>query len=290
MADEERPTGKRLTVKARRLGSELRRLREASGNTMGEVADAIDCSPSKISRIETGGTGIRTTDLRALLDLYGIEEPERREALTRLARERKEEGWWSRYGDTLSPQHSDLLGLESDAESIRTWENAVVPGLLQTPEYLAALLEAGPEPCSPERLDRLVQVRLERQTLLGGDRAPHYHAVVWEPALRSPVGGSQVHLAQLERVRKAAEQPNVTVQVLPLNAGAHPGVRGAFSIFTFADSPDAGAVFTESLTSSHYLDHQPELHAYTGAFVRLCATALGPGDSLDLISEIMKGV
>jgi transcriptional regulator with XRE-family HTH domain len=290
MADEERPTEKRPTVKARRLGSELRRLREASGNTMNDAATALDCSSSKISRIETGGNGIRTTELGILLDLYGIEERERREALTKLARESKEEGWWSHYGDALSPQHSDLLGLESDAESIGTWENAVIPALLQSPDYVRALMEAAPEAFRPERLDQLIEIRLERQTLLGRARAPRYCAVVWEPALRSPVGGSQVQMAQLERLRKAAEQPNITVQVIPLSAGAHPGFRGAFSMFTFADSPETGAVFIESLTSSHYVDRQADLDAYTAIFDHLRSTALTPSGSLDLITEIMKDI
>jgi transcriptional regulator with XRE-family HTH domain len=283
MADEVRPT-----VRARRLASELRRLREAAGKSTGQAAEALDCSSSKISRIETGANGVRSVDLDILLNLYGLEGKAQREALKRLSQESKERGWWHAYGGAIAPEYSDLLGLEWDAESIRTWQHAVVPGLLQTPDYVRALLRADPVAVSGSELEELVGIRMERQGLLGREKAPRYSAVVWEPALRCAVGGSGVLGAQLDRLLEAAERPNVSLRVVPLSAGAHAGTGGAFTMFGFADSPHVGAVFLETLTSSHYVDREAELGRYTAVFDRLCSSALNPADSLELIARIKK--
>ncbi|GAA2984945.1 MULTISPECIES: helix-turn-helix transcriptional regulator [unclassified Kitasatospora] len=280
MADEPKPT-----VRARRLGAELRRLREAAGKGTDDAAQALACSRAKISRIETGASGVRRLDLGILLDLYGSAGKER-DALEVLARDSKKRGWWHDYGDTIPPAYADFLGLEGDARYIRTWQSMVVPGLLQTEHYARAVLEANPAAVRPERIDQLVEIRMERKEVLSKADPARFWAIIWEPALRCPVGGRKVQRAQLEHLAIAAQMPNVTLQVVPLEVGATAGACGAFVMFGFTDSPNPGAVFLETLTSSHYMENQAELDGYGLVFEYLRSSALNPAESLDMISAI----
>ncbi|MGK4582697.1 helix-turn-helix domain-containing protein [Kitasatospora sp. HPMI-4] len=281
MTDESRPT-----VRGRRLGSELRRLRESAGKTTEDAAGALKCSRAKISRIETGAVGIRRLDLGILLDLYGIAESRDRDVLERLARDSKKRGWWHDYGDTIPPAYADFLGLEGDARYIRTWQPLVLPGLLQTEDYARALLAANPAAVRPERIDQLVEVRMERKDVLVKPDPARFWAIIWEPALRCPVGGVDVRRAQLGYLTEAAQLPNVTLQVVPLDVGATAGACGAFVMFGFTDSPTPGAVFLETLTSSHYLEQETELDGYGLVFEYLRSSALNPAQSLDMITAI----
>ncbi|MFJ9840259.1 helix-turn-helix domain-containing protein [Kitasatospora sp. NPDC101155] len=281
MTDESRPT-----VRGRRLGSELRRLRESASKTTDDAAGALKCSRAKISRIETGVVGIRRLDLGILLDLYGVTEPHVREALETLARESKKRGWWHDYGDTIQPAHADFLGLESDARYIRTWQPLVVPGLLQTEDYARALLEANPAAVRPERIDQVVKIRMERKAVLNKPDSARFWAIIWEPALRCPVGGADVRQAQLRYLAEAAQLPNVTLQVVPIGLGATAGACGGFVMYGFTDSPAPGAVFVETLTNGHYLEREAELDGYGLVFEYLRSSALNPSDSLDMITSI----
>ncbi|MDH6137155.1 transcriptional regulator with XRE-family HTH domain [Kitasatospora sp. MAA4] len=281
MTDEPRPT-----VRGRRLGSELRRIREAAGKSTEDAAGALKCSRAKISRIETGASGIRRLDLGILLDLYGIADLPARDALERLARDGKKRGWWHDYGDTIPPAYADFLGLEGDARYIRTWQSMVIPGLLQTEGYARALLQANPAAVRPERIDQLVKIRMDRKEVLTKADAARFWAIIWEPALRCPVGGKEVRRAQLLHLADAAQQPNITLQVVPLDVGATAGACGAFVMFGFTDSPMPGAVFLETLTSSHYLEQEAELDGYGLVFDYLRSSALNPAQSLDMITAI----
>ncbi|MDH6109043.1 transcriptional regulator with XRE-family HTH domain [Kitasatospora sp. MAP12-15] len=281
MSEEPRPT-----VRGRRLGSELRRLRDSVNKTTEDAAQALKCSRAKISRIETGASGIRRLDLGILLDLYGVTEQRDRDSLEALARDSRKRGWWHDYGDTIPPAYADFLGLEGDARYIRTWQPLVVPGLLQTEGYARALLEANPAAVRPERIDQLVRVRMERKDVLSKSDPARFWAIIWEPALRCPVGGRDVQRAQLDQLTKAAQLPNVTLQVVPMDVGATAGACGAFVMFGFTDSPTPGAVFLETLTSSHYLEQEAELDGYGLVFEYLRSAALSPAKSLDMISSI----
>ncbi|MFI6152314.1 helix-turn-helix domain-containing protein [Kitasatospora sp. NPDC051170] len=280
MADELRPT-----VRARRLGSELRRLREAAGKSTEDAAKVLACSRAKISRIETGASGVRRLDLGILLDLYGVAANERT-GLEELSRESKKRGWWHDYGDTIPSAYVDVLGLEDDARYIRMWQTMVVPGLLQTESYARALLEANPAAVRPERIDQLVKIRMERKEVLAKPDPARFWAILWEPALRCPVGGATVHREQLVHLTEMAQLPNVTLQVVPLGVGATAGACGAFVMYGFSDSPTPGAVFLETLTSSHYLEEQGELDGYGLVFEYLRSAALNPKESLDMIAAI----
>ncbi|MFF2543712.1 helix-turn-helix domain-containing protein [Kitasatospora sp. NPDC058063] len=280
MADELRPT-----VRARRLGSELRRLREAAGKGTEDAAQALACSRAKISRIETGASGVRRLDLGILLDLYGVAGAQR-DGLEALSRESKKRGWWHDYGDTIPSAYVDVLGLEDDARYIRMWQTMVVPGLLQTRRYARALLEANPAAVRPERVDQLVEIRMERKEVLAKPDPARFWAIIWEPALRCPVGGVEVHREQLRHLMEMANLPNVTLQVVTLDVGATAGACGAFVMYGFSDSPTPGAVFLETLTSSHYLEQQGELDGYGLVFEYLRSAALDPVKSLDMIAAI----
>ncbi|MEU3567762.1 DUF5753 domain-containing protein [Kitasatospora sp. NPDC036755] len=209
-----------------------------------------------------------------------------RDALEVLARDSKKRGWWHDYGDTIPPAYADFLGLEGDARYIRTWQSMVVPGLLQTEHYARAVLEANPAAVRPERIDQLVEIRMERKEVLSKAEPARFWAIIWEPALRCPVGGRKVQRAQLEHLAIAAQMPTVTLQVVPLEVGATAGACGAFVMFGFTDSPNPGAVFLETLTSSHYLENQVELDGYGLVFEYLRSAALDPAKSLDMIAEI----
>ncbi|MFF3005374.1 helix-turn-helix domain-containing protein [Kitasatospora sp. NPDC057940] len=281
MTDEPRPT-----VRGRRLGSELRRLRESANKTTEDAASALACSRAKISRIETGAVGIRRLDLGVLMDLYGVTEPRDRNSLEALARDSKKRGWWHDHGDTIPPAYVDFLDLEADARYIRNWQPLVLPGLLQTEDYTRALLQANPAVVRPERIDQLVKLRMERKEVLTKPDPARLCAIVWEPALRCPVGGADAHRAQLDYLVEAAQLPNVTLQVVPLDIGPTAGACGAFVMYGFTGSPTSGAVFLENLTSSHYLEREAELDGYGLVFEDLRSSALNPAQSLDMITAI----
>jgi transcriptional regulator with XRE-family HTH domain len=186
------PAGGKPTVRSRRVGSELRRLREAAGVTTAQAAEVLSCSPAKISRIENGIVSVRVVDLRILLDRYGDEDPERRAYLERLARDSNKHGWWQDYGDTIPPYYADFIGLEADASYIKTWETSIVPGLLQTPDYARAVMLANPAMISPGKLDNFISIRQERQARLEQGTDARLDAVIWEPALATTVGGDEI--------------------------------------------------------------------------------------------------
>lgn len=214
------PSGGQPTVRSRRVGSELRRLREAAGVTTAQAADVLACSPAKISRIENGVSTVRVVDLRLLLDRYGDSDTGHRAYLERLARESNKRGWWQDYGNTIPPYYADFIGLETDASYIKTWEPTTVPGLLHTPDYARAVMLTNPAMVSPDKLDHFISIRRERQSRLEDGTDLRFDAVIWEPALLTTVGSPAVQRTQLERLTELTEKPNISVQVLPMEAGA----------------------------------------------------------------------
>ena len=273
------PSGGQPTVRSRRVGSELRRLRDAAGVTTAQAADVLQCSPAKISRIENGIVTVRVVDLRLLLDRYGLDDREHRAYLERLARESNKRGWWQDYGDTIPPYYADFIGLEADASYIKTWEPTIIPGLLQTPEYARAVMLANPAMISPDKLDNFLSVRRERQSRLEDGTGVRLDAVVWEAALLTTVGNAATQKAQLEHLANLTKRPNISVQVLPLEAGDHASMSGSFVLFSFGSNPAVSTVFVEHLTSSQYLEQEDELLGYTLVFDTLRSAALSTEES-----------
>src|SRR3954449_6112558 len=224
-------------VRRRKLGAELRALRASAGLTSGEAARLVGWHQSKVSRIETGASGVKPADVRLLLDAYRVGDTNLRELLLVLAGSDESAGrhhWWHAYRGVLPPTYRDFISLESQASAMSTLETSVVPGLLQTPEYARAVTRAAVEGLDDERLDALVQVRLARQDVLRSDPPLRLSAVLDEAVLRREVGGPDAMPRELRRLMEAARLPQLRLQVLPFPAGAHVGVTGPFVIFSFS--------------------------------------------------------
>ncbi|AYN42528.1 XRE family transcriptional regulator [Streptomyces dangxiongensis] len=279
-------------VRRRKLGAELRRLRTGAGLTSGEAARLVGWHQSKVSRIETGASGVKPADLRSLLDAYGVIDGHLRELLLMLAGARDAGGrhrWWHAYRGELPPTYRDFISLESQACAMRTLETTVVPGLLQTAEYARAVTRAAVKDLDEDRLDTLVEVRLARQDVLRADPPLALSAVLDEAVLRREVGGPGVMSRQLQRLMEAASLPQVRLQILPFTAGAHIGLTGPFVIFSFPSTSDLDVVVLDQLMSSLYLERKEDLGAYAEAFKTLQFHALSPEDSLDYIAAIGDG-
>lgn len=281
------------TVRQRRLGTELRKLRESCGLSLEDVALRLECSDSKVSRIELGRSGVRPVDLRILLDLYGVAEESDREALLTLAREAKKRGWWRNYSSVLPPSYTELLSLEADASGMRGFEITLVPGLLQTPDYARAVTSSVRADLSPDEIDMLVQVRMARQALLTNTRADgepafQLRVVLAEAVLRQVVGGRETMRAQMEYLAEASRRPNIRIQVLPFACGAHPAIEGAFAIIDFPAISDMDVVVVDSRTSSLYLEEAGQVRIYQRMFDDIRASARSYKDSSSMIENAAK--
>ncbi|MGW8376872.1 helix-turn-helix transcriptional regulator [Streptomyces sp. ODS28] len=289
-------------VRRRKLGAELRRLRGDAGLTSGEAARRVGWHQSKVSRIETGRSGVKPADLTLLLDVYGVHDLGLRALLAALsgadapapapdAREARNggrgRGWWYSYRDLLPPAYRDFIALETQAVRARTLETSVVPGLLQTPAYAREVTRAALGGRVPrERVESLVEVRIARQGVLCAAPPLELDVVLDEAVLRREVGGPEVMAEQLRRLAVAGTQPHVRLQVLPFASGVHIGVTGPFVIFSFPRIADLDVVVLDHLTSSLYVEGQDELRAYSAAFDTLRAHALSYEDSLAFIAGI----
>lgn len=270
------------TVRRRRLASELRRLRERAGLTIEEVGEKLECSASKISRMETGHVGVNPRDARDMLELYGI-EGEERDSLVQLARQAKQKGWWHQYNDVFT---GALVGLEQEASSLRAFQALLVPALLQTRDYAYAVLHGIRPDADHAEINRHVDGRLARQRLLVDPDAPRYWAVMDEAVLHRQVGGTQVWRDQLRHLLEVAELPNVNLQVLPFAGGEHCGLEGPFLVLRFADAADSDVVYVENTMSAVYLEKQSDVERYGLMFEHLIASALPQESSLDLIARM----
>ena len=268
------------TIRRRRLGAELRRLREGAGVTIDVVADRLGCSTSKVSRIETGHTSATPRDVKAMLDVYGVGATESDE-LVEISREARQKGWWHPYSTVLVGAY---VGLEAAARSISTYEQQVIPGLLQSEEYAIAMIRAA----RLSEIDRRVHVRMARQSLLIQDDPIDLRVVLDEAVLSRPVGGEDVMRVQLLRLIEAIELPNVSLQVLPFAAGAHAGMDGTFSILDFPEAEDPAVVYAENATGGLFLEKSEEIDKYRRIFDSIQATALTPEESRKMIEVLVE--
>jgi transcriptional regulator with XRE-family HTH domain len=271
-------------IRRRRLGAELRRHREAAGVTIDVVAERLGFSPSKVSRIETGHNSATPRDVAELLTFYGVQTREVEE-LVQMAREARQKGWWHPYSTVLVGAY---VGLEAAARRVRAYEQQVIPGLLQSEEYALAMIRAARSSDTPREIDRRVHVRLARQSLLIQDDPVELHVVLDEAVLSRPVGGDEVMRGQLARLIEAQLLPNVTLQVLPFEVGAHAGMDGAFAILDFPDPGDADVVYAENAAGGLFLEKEDELKKYRSIFDCLCSTALSPEATASLLETLVE--
>jgi transcriptional regulator with XRE-family HTH domain len=271
------------SLRRRRLAAELRRLREQLGLSVTDVAKRLDWQASRVSRLENRQSGITAPDLRKLLDLYQVEDQNRRAHLAEVARRLNERGWWQKYsGEIVGTGLADLISLEEEARTVRSYEQELVPGLLQTPEYAQAVFRTGSPLHTADQVKRKVEIRMERQHVLTrpDPPPPRFTVVLGEGVLRRPVGGRDVMLRQLEALmRLPQDRANVTIQVLPFDAGVHPAMVGPFTMLTFPDPDDLGLVILESAAGALFLEDSEEIWVYDEIWSTLLAKALSPDDS-----------
>jgi transcriptional regulator with XRE-family HTH domain len=273
------------TVRRRRLGSELRRLREAHSIKLEEVAEHLGVAASTLSRIETGKAPTKSIYLNAMLEMYGVNDPAQRQVLVDMAREGHRKGWWSVYDDVLPTGFGIYVGLEAEAAGLRSYEAEAVHGLFQTPDYARAILREVHNRDSEEQVERLVDLRMKRQDVLDRDPPLDVWLILDEAVIRRAIGGPEVMAGQLARLTEVSKMPSVTLQVLPFSSGSHAGLRGPFSILEFPERADADVAYVESVAGILYLEKDREVRACAEAFDRLRATALSPGASAELITS-----
>ena len=275
------------TVRQRRLAAELRGIRESKGKSGNAVAAALKWSPSKISRYERARTGLRPQEVERLLDYYQITGA-RRALLLALAEDAAQKGWWEEFGDSISEDYQQFIGLEHEATSMAIWHVDVVTGLLQTESYARHIIGSYSrvEPVPPGMIGRLVRVRMQRQQVLDRDGL-QLSVVLDESVLQRRIGDESVMYEQLMRLAREADRPNLTLQILPLDT-QHTVFGESFVIFGFGADSDAmlqDVVSTEHLRSGFTLEGERETYLHRIAFQMLAQASLDPVASRELILE-----
>ncbi|CAM5547166.1 helix-turn-helix domain-containing protein [Streptomyces avidinii] len=281
------PVGGRPTVRSRRLGAALRRHREAAGLDQATAAAAILRSVSKVSRLEGGQSTASALEVRTLLNCYGVDDPDERARLEGWAKSSNQRGWWLDYQETLRSGYTDHITLENDATYIRSWQPALIPGLLQTTEYAEAVIASAPTFIEAERAARLVQVRQERQKRIY-EGTTQFAAVIWEPAITSMASTPAIAHPQWRLLLEAGERHNVTVQMLPASASRAAGIAGPFVSFSFGVEPTVEAVAVENLPNTSVIEAPDDLALYVNVFDRLRSTALSPEQTAERIRLLLK--
>ncbi|MDT5031143.1 MAG: hypothetical protein QOC94_1314 [Actinoplanes sp.] len=272
------------------LGAQLRRLREGKGISREDAGWEIRASGSKISRMELGRVSFKERDVADLLSMYGVAAAQERDALLGLARQANNPGWWHHFGDILPNWFQSYLGLEAAASLIRTYEIQFVPGLLQTPEYARAVILLGHSGAVAAEIDRRVELRNQRQSILNRPNPPQLWAVIDEAVLRRPIGGVEVMRKQIEALIEASRLSNVRLQIIPFNAGGHAAAGGPFAILRFPEAELPDVVYVEQLTSAIYLDKRDDVDHYAIAMERVCIDAGPPSHTPDILEKLLNEV
>jgi transcriptional regulator with XRE-family HTH domain len=265
-----RSSGGAPTVMRMVLGRRLQDLRERAGLTYEEAGAALEVTHSTIRRMEKAEVSLKILYVDRLLRTYGVTDPGEIESFLALVREANQPGWWHRYRDVLPDWFSAHVSLEVEAALIRAYEPHYVHGLLQTPDYARAVLRAGLPHVSEAEINRLVDLRVERQSLLTRPDAPRFWGVMDETVFRR-ANDAKVLRAQVDRLIEAAALPNVTLQVMPFSAGPHPAMYGPFCIFRFRFQELPDIVYSESLRGAVYIDDRDDVSMYLEALDRMCA-------------------
>ncbi|GAA4656074.1 helix-turn-helix transcriptional regulator [Streptomyces chumphonensis] len=274
------------TIRRRRLGATLRRLRHEAGLTLEAAAAAMGWKAPKLSKIESAHQSIRANDVTALLAVYGVADAAVEAALENLARDAGKKGWWQTYSGLASPAYADHIALETDAEAIHAWSPLLVPGLLQTAAYARETITGATTTRSTEEVTGLVEVRMARQAVLSRPgRVPEFWAVIHEAALHQRFAVRPTTMRdQLRRLREVCEMPNVTVQLMALDSTPHPGLVGGYTLTHFPH-PMPPIALLENLSGATYVEGD-DAAPFTKALERIRAAALPVEDSLARIMEM----
>ncbi|MEU4511398.1 helix-turn-helix transcriptional regulator [Nonomuraea wenchangensis] len=281
-------SGKRgVTLRAQWLGKHLRELRERAGLTLKEAGEYLQRDGSTVSRFEAGLYPARTPDVLALLDLYGVTTPQERDALVRLSRDVWQSGWWDDYSGDVSHGIVDYAWVEARAESISSFDALVIPGLLQTRDYMEAVIRAESPDATDEQVARWVDFRLTRQEILT-DKGPRLFTVLDEYVLRRAVGGPGIMRAQLTHLAKHASAPNIEIRVLPLDAGAHASPDGAFRVFQLPQ-PFPAIAYVPTPAGAIYVEGE-DADRLKLKYDRIRRKALSAEDSRKLIAAVAESL
>jgi transcriptional regulator with XRE-family HTH domain len=286
-------TGPGPTTTRRRLRAELRRLRLAKGLSVEDVTNEVEWSTSKLVRIEGGQVGISVSDLNALLAVYDVDDAAQQEELRALARASRQRTWWSAYQRFLSPSYQEFIGAESDAIRIRHYHPTMVPGLLQTPAYAQAIIEATALEPVP---DDLAQARLEirqnrKQHVLERPKPPDFTVILDEAVLRRPVGTAAAMREQLDYLLRVAARDSVTLMVLPFSAGPHAGLAGAFALFGYDDPANDDVLCLETASGNILVkDDQDLIKRYSRAADHLEEIALAEPEAIQFVEKVRKSL
>jgi transcriptional regulator with XRE-family HTH domain len=272
------------TVRRWELAGRLRRLREATGLSLEDVATELLCSPSKISRIETAARSASLRDVRDLCRLYGVDERER-EQLMQLVREAKQPGWWQHF-DEVASRSATYIGLEDAATSIQNYETILVPGLLQTPDYARAVIRRLNPDLSDEAVEQFAEARQQRQRVLTRPSPPRYWAILDEAVLHRQVGGRKIMGDQIARLIEVASARLVVLQIVPFSVGAHAGMHGPFTILSFDTGELPDVVHVDGHAGQLFLNRDADLRAYRLVLDHLKATAGNPDESIDRLRDL----
>ena len=282
------PPGSGSTVRRIMLGASLRRLREGSGLTRDQAGFHIRASESKISRMELGRVGFKTRDVEDLLTpVRRLDDAERASPAGDGPRGQHPRVV-AQVSAELPPWFSTYVGLEEAASLIRTYEVQFVPGLLQTAAYARAVFQLGNPDLPPEKIERRVHLRMQRQERLTKKDGPRLWAVIDEAALKRPIGGQKVMAEQLQHLLEVAALPNITIQVMPFKFGMHAAEGGAFSILRFPESDLSDVVYVEQLWGALYLDKREDIDPYLTAMEQLCVESTTPGGTVELIGDLLR--
>jgi transcriptional regulator with XRE-family HTH domain len=275
-------------VQRRRLRAELRLARQEAGLTQETVAEQMDWSLSKIIRIETGAVGISTNDLNALLRLYNIKDPQRVRALISQGREARKQTWWSRYRAVLPPTYFQFIEYETSASIIRDYETIVIPGLLQTEEYATAVTLGDRSKPVSKTIKTLVEVRMKRQELLlGRPGSPLVFFILDEAVIYRLMGAKDIRQAQIEKLIRMADRPEVTIEIVPFSVGLHQGVGENFQILEFGETADSDVLYFESVRDQILsYDATEEITTYRELFEDMRRVSLGPKGTRDYLTEV----
>jgi DNA-binding XRE family transcriptional regulator len=269
---EESMPGASPTVRKRQLGNELRKLRERAGKTQQQAAKWLEITDTGISKMETGKQRVNVSQLRSLFQLYDVRSPEA-DYLLQLCRDAAQRGWWTSYGKTIPTWFDAYVGIETLAAELWAYESEFVPGLFQTPEYTAAVNAAMSPTRAADEVERIVRLRAERQQRLTGDDPLTVRAVINESVLSREVGAPDVMRAQRARLAEVAQLPNVTLQVLPFSAGAHPGMRCSFILLRFPQQ-EMDTVYLEMPGAALYVESPAEIARYVETYEKLTELAV----------------
>lgn len=273
-----------------KLGIELRRLREAAGMSADQAASELEISASTISRAETGAVQPHPRDVDAMCQLYGVKDDRKREAVVALARQSRQRGWWYKHRKELSDELLNYVVVESGAATISSFQTMILPGALQTPEYTKVLSDVLVSTESPETVEQHIELRAKRQQeLFSGDKRS-VHIILDEQVLTRPIGTPSMRRDQLELLLEVSEADPVTLQVVPISAGAYAGLGGSFTLFGFAPPIELDIVHVENHARNYMVESEDTIRYYEVVFQRVQKAALPVPDTRALVKQIAEGL